>query len=280
MKIVSIIGGTGRLGAPVAIALQQAGFRVRILTRNPDQARQQLGEAFEYARADILDRASLASALHDTDFIHINVSGHSKQSYYEQHVRGTENVLAALGAQTIECISMISSASAYPEFDDRYDNRYKLEAEMLLKASGRPYLAFLPSWFMETLPMFVQKDRLTRIGPSNQAVHWVTARDYAKVVADAYKDPAQRNKRISVYGPEGITMADAFRQFAEHNQLKETHLPVWLAKVIGTLTRDETLTDVADLMAHYDRTGEKKVPDIIRTPTTFKTWLATSGAVQ
>jgi hypothetical protein len=53
-----------------------------------------------------------------------------------------------------------------------------------------------------------------------------------------------------------------------------------LAKVIGTLTRDETLTDVADLMAHYDRTGEKKVPDIIRTPTTFKTWLATSGAIQ
>lgn len=279
MKTVSIIGGTGRLGAPVANALQRSGFRVRILTRNPEQARKQLGEHFDYARADILDRASLASALQDTDFIHINVSGHSKQSYYEQHVKGTENVLAALGAQTVECISMISSASAYPEFNDRYDNRYKLEAELLLKASGRPYLAFLPSWFMETLPMFVQKDRLMRIGPSSKPVHWVSAKDYAQIVVDTYKDPAQRNKRISVYGPEGITMAEAFKQFAQHHQLKETNLPVWLAKLIGTVSRDETLVDVADLMAHYDRTGEKQAPDTLRTQTRFNDWLTQQEAL-
>jgi len=273
MKIVSIIGGTGMLGAPVARALLADGFRVRILTRNIEQARQQLGEEFEYRQADILDVASLTAAFEGTDFIHINVSGHDHDSYYQQHVIGTQNVLKALNGAKIECISMISSASAYPEFNDRYDNRFKLEAENLLKASKQPYLVFMPSWFMETMSMFVQKNRLVRIGPSNQPIHWVSAQDYAQHVSKAYQNPACRSQRISIYGPESLTMAEAFSRFAQHHQLKQTHIPAWLAKIIGRLSGDPTLIDVADLTVHYDRTGEKNVPNTLRTTTTLSTWL-------
>lgn len=273
MKTVSVIGGTGMLGAPVAQALLADGFRVRILTRNIEKARQQLGDAFEYHKADILDVSSLQVALKDSDFVHINVSGHDRDSYYQQHVSGTKNVLQALSGQAIECISMISSASAYPEFNDRYDNRFKLEAENLLKASGRPYLVFMPSWFMETMTLFVQNNRLVRIGPSNQLIHWVAADDYAQQVSKAYQNPASRSQRLSVYGPEGLTMADAFSRFAQHHQLKESHMPAWLAKWLGRLSRDPSLSDVADLTVHYDRTGEKTVPNTLRTTTTLASWL-------
>lgn len=50
-------------------------------------------------------------------------------------------------------------------------------------------------------------------------------------------------------------------------------MPAWLAKIIGRLSGDPTLIDVADLTVHYDRTGEKTVPNTVRTTTTLSTWL-------
>ncbi|GLS25148.1 SDR family oxidoreductase [Marinibactrum halimedae] len=274
MTTVSIIGGTGMLGAPVAHQLLNDGFSVRILSRSPEKAQAQLGEGFSYAQADIMDVESLKVALANTDMVHINVSGHDRKSYYTQHVVGAENVLAALGNRTIDCISMISSASAYPEFNDRWDNRYKLEAEEKLKASHQPYLAFLPSWFMETLPLFQQDEKMVRIGPSTKPIHWVTAAEYAQIVSQSLQDPNCRNQRISIYGPEGIAMKEAVERYAQHHQLGVKTLPTWMAKCFGRIARDAVLVDVADLMQHYDRTGEKHVPNTIRTQITLSDWLA------
>lgn len=278
MKTISIIGGTGMLGAPVAKQLLTDGFTVRILTRNPEKAQQQLGDDFEYRLADIQDVASLKAAFEGTDFIHINVSGHSKASYYAQHVQGTKNVLKALAGKTVDCISMISSASAHPEFNDRWDNRYKYEAEQLLKASGQPYLAFMPSWFVESLSLLKQNNRVMHIGPSTKLIHWLTAEDYAKVVSQSLQDAHCRNTRMAIYGPEGISMRDAVARFAASQNLKVQTMPAWIASLLGKLTRDETLVDVADLMVHYDKTGEKSMPNTLRTETTLNTWLAQVGA--
>ncbi len=274
MKTIAIIGGTGMLGRPVAKQLQQDGFDVRILSRQPSKARQQLGDGFDYRPAELANVASLKSALVGVDAVHINVRGHDKASHYTQHIEGTKNILAALEGAKLDVISMISSASAHPEFNDRWDNRYKWEAEQLLKQSEHPYLAFLPSWFMESLPMFVQKNRLMQIGPSSQPIHWVAADDYAKEVSRAYQNTDCRNQRLSVYGPESLTMSEAFNRYAQHHRLKHSHIPAWLAKTIGRVTRDPEMVDIADLTVHYNRTGEKKVPGVIRTSTTFQQWLA------
>lgn len=274
MKTIAIIGGTGMLGAPVAKQLLKDGFNVRVVSRNPSKAAKELGDAFDYRAADIRNVANLKSALIGSDWIHINLSGHDKQSYYEAHVTGTRNVLKALEGSEIEGISMISSASAYPEFNDRWDNRYKLEGEELLKQSGRNYLAFLPSWFMETLDLFQQKKRMMQIGPSTRPIHWITASDYAKVVSDSLKNPSTRNQRISVYGPEAMTLRDAFAVTAKARGISVQTLPAWAAKWIGRLTRDPVLVDVADLTVHYDRTGEKTVPNTVRTETTLAQWLS------
>ena len=276
MKTISVIGGTGMLGAPVAQAFLNCGYTVRIITRDSQKAYQKLGPGYDYREADLNNLSELRAALNGSDGIHINLSGHSKLTYFQNHVEGTQNILAAVEGADVQCISMISTASAYPEFADRWDNHYKLEAEALLKSSGIPYLVFMPSWFMETLPMFQQKNKLMHIGPSTQPIHWVSAADYAQQVISAYQDPNARNKRIVIYGPEAITMADAIQLFSNQHRLTVQKLPVWLAKVIGKLSRDETLFDVADLMQHYDRTGEKHVVDAARTQTKLSDWLPTS----
>lgn len=261
------------LGAPVARQLRADGYRVRVISRNSDHAKHAFGPEYEFATADLQDVESLRRALAGSDAVHINASGHSQRSYYANHVRGTQNILAALTGERIECVSMISTALAYPEFADRWDNRYKMEAETLLKDSGLPYLVFMPSWFMETLPLFIQKGKLVHIGPSTQPIHWVAAEDYAVEVSRALTDPEVRNCRIPIYGPESMTMSDAMAAYARQYGLKVQRMPSWLAKAVGFVSRDEMLMDVADLMQHYDRAGEKSVPGIVRTDTTLAAWL-------
>ncbi|ARU57919.1 NmrA family protein [Oleiphilus messinensis] len=277
MNVISVIGGTGNLGLPVAKQFLTDGFKVRIITRDKQSARSRLGDEFDFREADLMDIDSLRGALKGSHGVYINASGYSKNSYYENHVLGTRNILEALEGEQVECIGMISTASAYPEFSDRWDNKYKLEAEQLLRASGLPYLVFMPSWFMETLPRFRQKNKLIHIGPSNRPIHWLNAADYALIVSRAFQNSECRNRRLPIYGPEGISMRQAMLRFADHHQLKVKRLPSWLATFLGRLSRDEELVDVADLMQHYDRTGEKFVPDVTRTTTTFDNWLRTSS---
>lgn len=280
MKTIAIIGGTGMLGTPVATQLKQDGYQVRILSRNTDKARQQLGDGFDYQQADIQNPASLKQALKGVDAVHLNLSGHSKQSYYASHIQGTKNVIQALEDQPDTLISMISSAMAYPEFNDRWDNRYKWEAEQLLKASGHPYLAFLPSWFMESLPLFVQKNKVMLIGPSTRPIHWVAAQDYAREVSKAYQNPDCRNQRLSIFGTSTLTMEEALDRYAQHHGLTLQRMPAWLASAIGWLTRDEGLMDIANLLTHYDKHGEKSPEDVISTRTTLLDWIADSQRPQ
>lgn len=273
MKVVSVVGGTGMLGVPVCKALQKNGFKVRVISRDIAKAEQTLGAGFEYKQADLTKVAELKQALKGSHGIHINASGNSKASYYKNHVLGTQNILEAVKGEPIEFIGMISTASAYPEHDQRWDNKYKLEAEQLLKNSGLRYLVFMPSWFMETLNLFVQKQKIVHIGPSTKGIHWISANDYAQIVADTYLNKAVRNQRIPIFGPEALTMTTAIRLYAEHHQLKVQKLPAWLTQVIGRLTKDNSLIDIADLAVHYDRFGERKTDTVLRTTLTLPQWL-------
>ncbi|AFU98250.1 SDR family oxidoreductase [Simiduia agarivorans] len=278
MKNISIIGGTGMLGAPVAREFARRGFAVKIITRNAIAACKALGADFEYLEGDLFQASFLSEALADCDGLHINMSGQCKATYYKNHVVATQRILQAISHRPPECISMISSASVYPEQTDRWDTLYKLEAERLLIHSGIPYLVFMPSWFMESLPLFIQDGKLIQIGPSVQPIHWLAAQDYARLVVDCFQNPRCRNQRLPIYGPEGITMHQALAAFSASREIPLQKMPVWLAKVFGKLTGDDRLIDVADLLVHYEKWGEKDIPNALRTHTTLSQWISHSIA--
>ncbi|WP_087018422.1 SDR family oxidoreductase [Thaumasiovibrio subtropicus] len=277
MKNIAIIGATGMLGAPVAKQLLVDGYNVRVLSRNPQKARQTLGEKFQYAKADIFDVHSLKAALHDIDAVHLNLSGQSKKTYYANHVVGTQNVVEALRDQPDTLISMISNASAYPEFSSRWDNRYKWEGEQILKQSGHPYLAFLPSWFLESIPLFIQKDNLVQIGASKREIPWIAAADYAKEVSKAYQDSKCRNQRLTIYGPHALPMRAVLEKYAQQHDLALKSMPAWLANLLSWVIRDESLRDITDLLTHYEKHGEKRGAHSICTQTNVDQWILESS---
>jgi uncharacterized protein YbjT (DUF2867 family) len=54
-KIILVIGGTGLLGQPVARHLLEAGFQVRVVTRDQEKAQRVFDGSFEILAGDPTD---------------------------------------------------------------------------------------------------------------------------------------------------------------------------------------------------------------------------------
>lgn len=87
-KTILVIGATGMLGAPVARRLKQDGLRVRVMTRDRNEARGMFDESFEIVVGDVRGKNSLEKSRNGCFGTHINLSGEVEQL-------GVENVAAA-----------------------------------------------------------------------------------------------------------------------------------------------------------------------------------------
>jgi uncharacterized protein YbjT (DUF2867 family) len=155
-KLAALIGGAGFVGTALTEALVRAGWRVRIVGRNPAAARHllPLGDIGQIAavRADLRVPASLQPALQGADLV-VNLVGildeKGGQSFAQVQARG-----AALAAQTAARVSaaafvQVSAIGADPESPSAY-GRTKAEGEAAVRAAipnaaiVRPSLIFGP----------------------------------------------------------------------------------------------------------------------------------------
>ncbi len=274
-KTIAVIGATGMLGFPVAEAFAKNGHKVRIISRNSSKARQQFqGDQFEFAQADLFDHESLSKALKQVDAIHINLSGNSPETYRTNHIEGTKHILRAVDRASIQMITMISTATAYPSNDFRVDTQAKLEAESLLKQSGIPYMVYLPSWFFETLNLLVDQGTVTTMCEATQPIRWLSAKDYASAVVQSYSLHELYNKRLTLLGPEAMTITQAADIYAHTKALSRYHMnetDAWAyAKDLG----DDTLLDAVDLLSYTEKVGEQPDPVTLDHPLTAPTRLS------
>ena len=81
-KIVALAGGSGFIGRAIARRLIAAdGLKVRVLTRNPDNARAQLDlPGVEFMKAEIAEPASLKDVLQGADAIVMRSSSTATRS--------------------------------------------------------------------------------------------------------------------------------------------------------------------------------------------------------
>jgi uncharacterized protein YbjT (DUF2867 family) len=278
-KTILVIGGTGMLGQPVSHCLKDAGFQVRIMTRDRQKARKTFDDSFEVFAGDPMDTNCLEEALHGCYGVHISLP-----TEVEQPV--AETVAQAAARHGVERITYISGRTVAEE--NRWSpmvNR-KFLAEQAIRQAGIPYTIFCPTWFMESLPMFVVGGRASVLGQQPCPYHWVAAEDYARMVAAAYGLEAAANQRVIVDGPEAIRMHEALRRYCAvfHPDIKQvSSMPLWLVKLLATLTRNRELQGAGELMAYFEKVGEGGSPapvnHILGAPTTtLDRWLETRKA--
>ncbi len=257
MKTILVIGATGMLGKPVAKQLLKDVFHIRVLARNPQKAQQILGDGFDVHAGDVANSTSLRAALKDVDGVHISLKGGPSEADFERMDHHATRDIAQLAKESgTPRITLLSAYAMHPEKADTPESRAKSRGEQALKASGVPYIIFRASWFMETLPLFVQGKTISLIGNQIHPLHWIAAEDYARMVSQSYKNDEALNKELYIFGAEAYTMGDAMKIYAESAGVKVTPISTTMLSVLGTLTFNTEWKSMAVLMKHYERWGE------------------------
>ena len=262
-KTILVIGGTGMLGKPVARQLKADGFKVRLLARNPEKARTLLGSGYEIVKGDVDDLSSLRSALTDVDGVHISLKGGPTEADFDHMdhlaVRDIARAARELG---VGRVTLISAYAVSEEKADTPESRAKVKGEAALRSSGVPYTVFRCSWFMETLPMFVQGKNISLIGNQVHPLHWIAVEDYARMVSKSYQSDDALNKELYIFGPESLTMREAMKLYTEIAApgVKLSPISTRMLSVLGWISFNPEWKSMATLMKHYERWGEDGSP--------------------
>lgn len=261
-KTILVIGGTGMLGKPVAQQLKADGFNVRLLVRNPEKARKLLGDGYEFIQGDVDNESSLNTALSGVDGAHISLKGGPTEADFERMDHFAVRDIARIAKeQNVERVTLISAYAVSEEKADTPESRSKVRGEAALKSSGVPYTIFRCSWFMETLPLFVQGKSISLIGDQTHLLHWIAVEDYARMVSKSYQTDETLNKELYIFGPEAYTMGEAMNIYAAHVGVKVSPISTTMLSVMGTLTFNTEWKSMATLMRHYEKWGEDGSPE-------------------
>jgi len=279
-KTILIIGGTGMLGKPVAQQLKAEGFNVRLLARNPEKAQKLLGAGYEIVKGDVDNATALREALTGADGVHISLKGGPTEADFERMDHFAVRDIADIAKENnVGRVTLISAYAVSEEKADTPESRSKVRGEAALKSSGVPYTIFRCSWFMETLPMFVQGKSISLIGNQIHPLHWIAAEDYARMVSKSYQTDETLNKELYIFGPEAFTMGEAMKTYADYTGVKVAPVSTLMLSVLGSLTFNTEWKGMAVLMKHYERWGEDGSPEeanhLLGEPkVTLRNWLA------
>ncbi len=277
-KTILVIGGTGMLGKPVAQQLKADGFNVRLLARNPEKAQKLVSVGYEIVKGDVENAAALKEAMTGVDGVHISLKGGPSEADFDRmdHL-ATRDIANAAKELGVGRVTLLSAYAVSEEKADSPEKRSKLKGEVALKATGVPYTIFRATWFMETLPLFIQGKSISLIGNQIHPLHWIAAEDYARMVSKSYQTDETLNKELYIFGPEAYTMGDAMKIYAEYASLKVAPMSTQMLAVLGALTFNTEWKGMAVLMKHYENWGEDGSPDeanrLLGAPTTtLKEW--------
>ena len=252
-KTILVIGATGMLGEPVARRLKEDNFRVRVMTRDINKARKTFDKTFETVVGDVTDSTSLEKALDGCFGVHVSISPP------EIDQLGVPNIVSMASKKGLERITYISMDLAFEENAWFPPVKQKLSAEKAIQESGIPYTIFCPTASMEALAMFVSGSRAAVLGKQPNPYHYFAADDLARMVSASYGLEKAVNKKLFIYGPEGILTHEAVRRYCSvfHPQIKKVStIPYWLANFIATITGNKEMKFGIKLLAFCEKVGE------------------------
>ena len=268
MNKILVLGGTGMLGAPVARRLRADGFEVRLLARDPEQARAMFADSYEVVAGDVTDLGRLEEALEGCQGVHISVGGPVDQL-------SAENVVALAPRLGLERVTYNSGSTAFEQNRWFPVTEQKLNAEMAIRKSGLPFTFFCPTWPMEQLPRLAMGGKPLIIGDRPVTFHWFAADDLARMVSNAYQRQEAMNQRLVIHGPQAMSMVEAMERYCQafHPDVESiSMMPIDAARSMAASTGNDMLMFFVDLMAYFDKVGEMGDPteanQLLGAPTT------------
>jgi uncharacterized protein YbjT (DUF2867 family) len=272
MNKVLVIGASGLLAGPVIRKLDEKGYDLRLFSRSVKPSMFVID--YEITQGDVFNLADLEKAVTGCDAVHISLAS-------ADDVNVVSNIIEVSKKNGVRRISLVSGCTVAEE------NRWckftddKFRTEQMIMQSGLSWFIFRPTWFFESLPMFVRNGKASVLGRLTDRYHWVAADDLGTMVADAYSTAGAENRIYYIYGPERYTMKEMLDKYcrALHPEIKSVgETPLLPLKIIAFLTRNRQLKFAASLFGYFEKVHEPEIPEadlalLTRPATDFDTWV-------
>ena len=186
--MIAVIGATGNTGRAVVSELKQLGEDPVCIVRDPDKARDVLGDDARTVVAEVDDRGALDTALSGVKRV-IIATGHNPQ-LAEQQI----NILEAAKAAGAELVVKLSGGSAVvgPQ-SESVVGRGHHEVEQAMKQSGLGWVILRPGLFMQNT--FMQAALIKGEGKmvlpftADLPIAFIDVRDTGALAARILRDP-------------------------------------------------------------------------------------------
>jgi len=230
-RLVTVFGGSGFVGRYLVRRLAQAGWRVRVAVRRPEQAMflKPLGVVGQVVpvQANLRADTSVAAALAGADAA-VNLVGilheSGQQRFASVQARGSAVVAEAAAAAGVKSLVQVSAIGADAEGESLYA-RAKAAGEEGVKKHFPEAVILRPSVIFGTednfLNLFAMLARISPVLPliagGQTRFQPVYVGDVAAAIAAALEDEGARGKTFELGGPAVMTFEEILRYI-----LKET----------------------------------------------------------
>jgi uncharacterized protein YbjT (DUF2867 family) len=215
--MILVTGATGHVGTQVVAGLRERGVPFRVMSRDPERAREQLGDV-AVVRGDYDRPETLPPAMEGIDHVFLLTPGAPNQVAQE------EAVVAAARRAGVEHVVKQSVLGA--ALDSRSVLvRWHAEAERLVESSGLGWTFLRPTLFMQMTTALRDAEGTIYSIVGDARIAFVETRDIAAVAVEALTKPGHMGHIYQVTGPESLTWHDVAARLSEAG-LPSRYVPV------------------------------------------------------
>lgn len=217
IQTVIVFGATGTQGRQQPRELLKHGYKVRVVSRKPDQLNGPDFDGTEKMVADYDDPASIDRAMEGVDAVFYQAQSFIDPQRINQQ---TETVRKAAEKAGVQLIIVNSSmwAPDEPSGQSQFDGVLSMEETM--HAGSIPVIVFRPTLFMSNLHGDWVKDNLRRglyryCHKPDLLADWICLEDVAQFMVAALKKPELAGRKIMIGGPDKFRTLDVVKLVGE-----------------------------------------------------------------
>lgn len=232
---ILFIGGHGMLGRPVVRRMVEAGFAIRVMARFVERAESLLPPEVGVVQGTLESLEDIRNAAEDMEAVFLNLASNNPKLPFNPELDGTRNVIEALKDHKEILLAKVSSLGVMDTHGDWLDADTKFKTEKMIRESGHPYLIFRPTWFMESLPIFMKDRQYFLFVKKSNPLHWIAGDDFARQAIKAVENESLWNEVYNLQGQESLTFQDAAKRFiqAYDQGIKIKYVPLPLLGMVG-----------------------------------------------